>query len=536
MMAEDPNPAVRAWAARAAWNWWVWNPPIRSRVNVAYLKMLQTTEPSHLAEQVKRYQLQALLIVNGNRSSANYDNPYSALADFLRAADEAIKSGPAADLASERLTLAAGTYYNASYGSNGTGQLGYATPESSQAVGRAIMNFWQRAEATGDPQATQLALEAAANVIHEGVQTKLLHYSIKGPEALRSIASSSLSDPRAVLLPTSPEFVGPLMERIHADAQTEEGRRRVSRGSVRQLSQARWDLPASEGRQREFFSLLIPKLDDPASDTQWFLAEQLGRVLAANPDFRTPTLLALAPQSYDSPLQEMFWLPSAGWMLTHEMPLPEVGQSATPAEPTALQLRALDLVVRSLSKDADRRVRSVAVSMLYQPALYSNPEVIAAAERIDAGSFERLLPDAFDRELREAVAEDKAEPPLALTPERLRNFAYFRDYVVPELGRENRLDGDSCFSCHGGGKIPSMSLEAPERRSRFLSPKDIWTNYRTLLARINTADVEQSKLLRKPLNIQTGKEDGHQGGMRYKPGDLGYEILRRWALDASRLK
>jgi hypothetical protein len=223
-------------------------------------------------------------------------------------------------------------------------------------------------------------------------------------------------------------------------------------------------------------------------------------------------------------------------MLTHEAPLPEVGQSAAPEVRTELQRRALDLVVRSLSKDADRRVRAVAVSMLHQPALYSSPEVIAAAERIDAGNFERLLPPAFDRELQEAVAEDKTEPRLDLTPERLRNFSYFRDYVVPELARENRLDGESCFTCHGGGKIPSMSLEAPERRSRFLSPRDTWTNYRTLLARIDPGDVEHSKLLRKPLNIQTGKEDGHQGGMRYKPGDRGYEILKRWVLDASQLK
>ena len=28
MMNDDPHPAVRAWATRAAWNWWVWNPPV----------------------------------------------------------------------------------------------------------------------------------------------------------------------------------------------------------------------------------------------------------------------------------------------------------------------------------------------------------------------------------------------------------------------------------------------------------------------------------------------------------------------------
>jgi hypothetical protein len=38
----------------------------------------------------------------------------------------------------------------------------------------------------------------------------------------------------------------------------------------------------------------------------------------------------------------------------------------------------------------------------------------------------------------------------------------------------------------------------------------------------------------KPLNLQTGKEDGHQGGRRYKPGDRGHEILK-WAADVASL-
>jgi hypothetical protein len=535
MLSRDASPAVRAWAARAAWNWWLWNPPTRQRLNQAYLTMLQTPEPSHLAENAKRYQLQALLIVNGNRSAANYDNPYKELADLL-AAIEPLLDSEASDLVSRRLTGVAATYHSASYGSNGTGQLGYATPGASQTIGRSIARFWQAAEAAGDEQAIQLSVEGAANVIHEGVQRKLLDYSIKGPEKLRPIAASSLSDPRAVILPTTPEFVGPLVERIHASAQTEEGRRQVSRITARQLSSARWDMPTSEGRQREFFSLLIPKLDDPTSDTQWFLAEQLGRILAANPDFRTPTLLAMVPKSFQSPLEEAFWLPSAGWMLTYGTAVPEVGQSAAADSTSELHQSALALIVRNLDPSADRRARAVAVAMLYQPALYSTPEVIAAAGRIDAGSYRRLLPEAFERELAEAVDEDKAEPKLELTDRRRRNFAYFRDFIVPELARENRADGDSCFSCHGGGKVPSMSLEAPDRRSRYLSPQDTWTNYRTLLARIDSADPAASKVLRKPLNIQTGKEDGHQGGLRYKPSDRGYEILLRWVLDAAELE
>src|SRR5205823_1317402 len=191
-----------------------------------------------------------------------------------------------------------------------------------------------------------------------------------------------------------------------------------------------------------------------------------------------------------SPLEEMFWLPSAGWMLTFDAPVPEVGQPAIPRTRGELRRFALDFYLRSLSSAADRRVRTVAVSMLYQPALFSNDEVATAASRLDAGNFRRLLPDAFARELRQAADDDKFEPKLELTPDRIRNFTYFRDFVIPELGRENRADSDSCFSCHGGGKVPSMSLAAPDRRSRLLEPREMWMNYRTLLERINPADIE----------------------------------------------
>ena len=107
---------------------------------------------------------------------------------------------------------------------------------------------------------------------------------------------------------------------------------------------------------------------------------------------------------------------------------------------------------------------------------------------------------------------------------------------MPELNLENREDAQSCFTCHGSGRVPSMELKAPERRTEFLAAADVWKNYRTLLERIDLNAVERSKLLVKPLNLQTGKEDGHQGGRRYKPGDRGHEILKRWAADVVSLK
>ena len=171
-------------------------------------------------------------------------------------------------------------------------------------------------------------------MIHEGVQNKLLALFDQGPGgAAADRLQLALRPAGRAACRRRPNSSARSWSGSHANAQTEEGRRQVSRNTVRQLSQARWDMPTSEGRQREFFNLLIPKLDDPSSDTQWFLAEQLGRILAANPDFRTETLLSMVPKSFASPLEEMFWLPSAGWMLTYDAPLPEVGQSAAADQP-----------------------------------------------------------------------------------------------------------------------------------------------------------------------------------------------------------
>jgi len=50
------------------------------------------------------------------------------------------------------------------------------------------------------------------------------------------------------------------------------------------------------------------------------------------------------------------------------------------------------------------------------------------------------------------------------------------------------------------------------------------------------ADPERSLVLRKPLNVQTGQEEGHQGGVRYEAGDAGYAVLRKWVLKQAELQ
>ena len=84
------------------------------------------------------------------------------------------------------------------------------------------------------------------------------------------------------------------------------------------------------------------------------------------------------------------------------------------------------------------------------------------------------------------------------------------------------------MGCHGlPGRVPSLYLKAPDKYG-YTPVADLLVNYRTLQKRVAINDIEKSKLLRKPLNIQDGKEDGHQGGRRYAPADAGYLIIRKW--------
>jgi hypothetical protein len=144
------------------------------------------------------------------------------------------------------------------------------------------------------------------------------------------------------------------------------------------------------------------------------------------------------------------------------------------------------------------------------------------------------LKEAVKKEPLAAALRDSQGQP-QLTPQFISSFRYFRDYVAPELNRPQRMDEMSCMKCHASpGRVPSMELAGPDGNGYWSTPKML-KNYLTLQQRVNLADIETSKLLRKPLNVQTGKEDGHQGGRRYLPADRGYQIIRRWVLDQPRV-
>ncbi|MDQ1471662.1 MAG: hypothetical protein QOJ99_3142 [Bryobacterales bacterium] len=535
MMNRDPAPGVRAWSTRAAWNWWIWNPPVRARLNQAFLTGLEQPEASSLVETAKRFQTEALFIANGQRANGSKDHQYPELAQLFDTITQRLSSGGNANLA-RRVTNVAGTYYSMAGGDGGPGQMGYVTPKSAEMVGKAVLTYWDKAESTKDEPAIRLAIEASANATWDPLQKKVLGYSSNGPESLRTLAATSLSDPRVISLPATQEFLEPLASQIQRGAQDPERRAELVGSLIKLFSRARWDMPKTDEQQKTFYDLLLPRfaperglLEENTRElaqmdkdpTDWYLARSIGVVIHSNPDLQTRALLERFPKTFTTPMEEMLWLPGIKWLLTHQTPMPEVhgGKDAGPDAVAEYRDRAVELYLRELEGKSDKRLRSSALALAADVHINSHPKIRPVLAKVKPAYVEADVPEVS-----------------AMSPERRANFDYFRNWVAPELTKSNREDEFACLGCHGvAGRVPSMPLQ-PADDNGYLSAKATYANYVSLQERVNEADVEQSKLLRKPLNVQSGKEDGHQGGRRFNPGDRGYEILRRWVLDTAALK
>ena len=538
MMNLDPDPAVRAWSTRAAWNWWIWNPPVRQRLNQAFLTSLEKPEPSALVETAKRFQTEALFIANGQRANGSKEHQYPELAQLFAAITKRLDTPGTNPLLASRITKVAATYYSMAGGDGGAGQMGYVTEKSAEMVGKAVLPYWAAAEQAKDDMATRLAIEASANAVWDPLQKKVLGYSASGPEHLRTLAATSLSDPRVITLPGTQEFLEPLIAQIQRGAQEPERRAELAGPLIKLFSRARWDIPKTEEQQKTFFQLLVPEftaergrleentrelLQMDSDSPDWYLARSVAQVIHTNPDLQTRALLERFPKKFVTPMDELLWLPSIRWLLTYQTALPEVrGGVKDPGADAIAEYRdrSVVLFLRQLeNRKMDRRLRSRALSLAADTHVNRHPQIRPMLQKLEPGYVEADVPEVT-----------------AMPADWRANFDYFRNWVAPELTRTNREDEQACLGCHGvAGRVPSMGL-MPADDNGYLSAKATYTNYMTLLERVNEQDVEQSKLLRKPLNVQSGKEDGHQGGRRFSPGDRGYEILRRWVLDSAELK
>ncbi|MFN0196450.1 MAG: HEAT repeat domain-containing protein, partial [Planctomycetaceae bacterium] len=577
---DDVNPAVRAWSMRAAWNWWIWNPPVRSGLNQAWIKLYRRPETNLLVENAIRYQSHALFIANGHRANVSSDHQYQELKTLFADLKNEMEATAASDPETHRrivhrIVATAATFYNTAGGDGGPGQMGYATPGQGDLFGAALLAYLQSlgSHESADQLLLQSALEGAANIPHRELQQKLIDYSLNGPEELRPIAASSISDPRSAQLVAVPELLEPLLKQIERGAAEPTRRPQLSDPVLRLFSRVKWVIPETVEQQREIFTYMVPKMSDyhsaeeianladPAEKTRrekemesaWYLVRGLGEAVGNNPDLHIDLALEFIPHEFQNPLQVRYWLPSVEWILTYKTMLPEVKVEAgqvPPIDPLEeLRSRVLSFFIAQLSEAAHPENRELAVRQAQATALRRNPEVLNALDQLlKYETREEVVKMAknvlstgrenFVKDLEEAVKQENplrfavsAEGKVELPTEFVQDFEYFRDYVSPEMNRVLRSDQRSCFACHGvPGRVPPLTLHNPDDVG-YLPVDQILANYRLLQGRIDLKEIEKSKLLRKPLNVQTGKEDGHQGGRRYQPDDPGYLILRSWVLN-----
>jgi hypothetical protein len=597
---DDPHPGVRAWAAKAGWQWWVWNPPLREPIQQAWVRKFQSPEPNALVENCFRYQSHALFIANGHKANASEEHQYKELTDLFKTLENRLDDSGlpenVKDRLARRLVSVAATFYNTSGGDGGPGQMGYVTPGSAEMMGKAVMHLWKKMEQSPEPQREsprhsnemqemRLLLEGASGVAYTPLQDKIIKYSTSGPEELRTLAAGAVSDPSSITLPATQEKVQPLVEQIYRGAQDYDRRQTLAQPVLKLLGRANWSVPKTVEQQEILYSLLIPKFNrepeaeelrrilDAAAEAvkpmgqlnpDWYIADRMGQTLAGNSDLQTEVLLGLMPGAVKNPMVGHFWLPSVSWIVSYGDGIPEVEQSnldtpakkdrELPAAVVAARARAIDLYLQMLGSDSPVLSRGMAIRMASLTALRQNTAVREALRKmLETEKNEEWLraarnalrgsdPQTWMADLREAVIKEPLASQLRdsqgkanLTSSFLANFRYFSDYVTPELNRPQRQDEMSCMKCHAvPGRVPSMELVAPDSNGYWTVAKML-KNYLILQQRVDLAAIEQSKLLRKPLNIQTGKEDGHQGGRRYLPSERGYQIIRRWVLDQPRV-
>ena len=579
-MNDDPNPAVRAWATRAAWQWWVWNPPTRAGLNAAWLRLLGRSESNRLVENAIRYQTQALLIVNGHVANGSEKHQYRELADLVAMLAEAQKqthNRSQAELLANRLLGVAATYYSLRGSDGGPGQLGYVTPGLGRLLGRiALERLEAVSQQSGEAQQelwTRFALEGAANIPHEPLQKKLIEYSLHGPEDLRSLAASSVSDPRVVQLAAVAEQLEPMHRLLLRGAADPPRRESLSAPIFKLLGGVKWILSQTAQQRQDIVRYLVPdtsgwqtpanieSLQDAATvqqaqrdaDAAWYLANGLGEAVGKNPDLQFEQLAFALPREFDNGATARFWLRNIPWILTFGQDLPAIQpelQALPSVDPLEeLRSRALSLFTGQIRPSALAANRELAVELANQTALRRNPEVLTALAGLEAfEKDEKVLKNArkvlsqqggpFAKELSKVLQQKahhlfpESDDGQASVPQAfLEDITFFRDYVVPEMTQVLRGDERSCMHCHGEpGRVPSMELHRPDKIG-YLPVDQLLNNYATLQHRVHLADVEQSKLLRKPLDLQTGEEDGHQGGRRYQVMDPGYQVIRRWVLN-----
>ncbi len=208
--------------------------------------------------------------------------------------------------------------------------------------------------------------------------------------------------------------------------------------------------------------------------------------------------------------------------------------------------KVIAMFVRWFDPAAPREARNIASRLASSQALRRNPEVLRAigdfVDKETVATYRTRLENILEnddetyrkalskliRKQSETGSASAAARPLAATDEFLDDVFHFRDYVFVEMNKIDMRDNRACISCHGvPGRVPTLYLNPPDAAG-YIPPKELLENYRRMQERVDLDDPERSLFLRKPLNVQTGQEEGHQGGLRYREDDPGFQVIRAW--------
>ena len=412
----DPFPGVRAYAFKAAWHLWVWNPPMRQRINRAWVSALLEPEPNGLVENAMRYSTTSMLIVNGQIANQtgtdNREQQYRELEDLYQMLSSARRrAGDRRELLEQRLTAVAATHFQERGGDGGPGQLGYSTPGATELIGDILLNIYRTRSDDGQVPWRSIALQGAANVNSAPLQQHLLELLQSDDLEQVAAAAKALSNPSALRLSGDVETIRPLLAKL--DAFLSAGREDDAEALVRFLSRVRWQFREGEQSievEREFFKLLVPKaqqspvaaapylLGRPApsatsqSSTESERAVMLGKVLGNN-----PTLHRRAAFDHVGG-DALFWLPSTEWMLRYQEGGPTIEEAldgATEAE----DLAVLDLTGGRTTKQlVPDGLTSRNTILWWREGLPGN-ELTFGVDAPESGPYEIIAAFLHDREM-----------------------------------------------------------------------------------------------------------------------------------------
>ena len=408
---EDAHAGVRAFAFKAAWRWWVWNPGARDVINQAWADHLTRPEPNAHAEAALRYSTASMLMVNGQIANQtggdNLDQQYPELTELYELLGRRrAKGDEGAKRLDRRLTAVAATHFQERGGDGGPGQMGYSTPGASDTLGDAVLATYRSAD---EPVWRKIALEGAANVNHAELQRTLLELLRTGDLDLVATAARALANPQALTLPARPEALRQLLDKI--DRFLAAGRADDARALAAFLSKVKWNFEGVDPEEeKRFYELLLAPgrraaaapgarnllgrpAPEPNAVDETERAALVGAILGGN-----RTLQRRAAFDFIGTGERELWLPSTEWMLAYE----EGGLSAEEAVEGAVEAEDLEVVELTFGRTTDQIVPDGLTSrntILWWREGVPGGKLTFGVDAPEAGRFEIISAFLYDREM-----------------------------------------------------------------------------------------------------------------------------------------